>query len=400
MDTDIPMAYGTAIPMAVPKASAPPAHTYDLRTATSINGGRSSRVLLPNQNEKPRLTNEMRKALKDQGYTEGLAEALIKNKIAFPLSIWVVDNSGSMANRDGHRIVETAAKSNIKLVSCTRWAEMQQTVEYHIQMAALLRNPTVFRLLNDPGKVAGPQQFSVAERDERYLSEDVAIAQQVMLNAAPSGVTPLTEHIHEIRENVRALEPSLRSDGTKVVLVLATDGLPSNYRGISDAVSKREFEEALRSLEGMPVWIVIRLCTDEEEVVKYWSDLDAELELSLEVIDDFVGEAEEVNSHNKWLNYGLPLQRMREMGFHSKLFDLLDEQQLSKGELRDFCRILFGDNLMDGVPDPEADWKGFYRDIQRLVEGESKTWNPVKRRLEPWIDMKRLKKDYGGGWLW
>lgn len=121
---------------------------------------------------------------------------------------------------------------------------------------------------------------------------------------------------------------------------------------------------------------------------------------SLEVIDDFVGEAEEVNSHNKWLNYGLPLQRMREMGFHSKLFDLLDEQQLSKGELRDFCRILFGDNLMDGVPDPEADWKGFYRDIQRLVEGESKTWNPVKRRLEPWIDIKRLKKDYGGGWLW
>ena len=83
-----------------------------------------------------------------------------------------------------------------------------------------------------------------------------------------------------------------------------------------------------------------------------------------------------------------------------KLFDLLDEQALTKGQLRDFFRILFGDNLMDGVPDPEADWKAFCSSIQRLVDNEKKAWNPITKKMQPWVDMKRLKKDYGGGWFW
>ena len=86
---------------------------------------------------------------------------------------------------DGHRLVEMAKKNDVKLVACSRWAEMQQTVDYHVQMAALIKSPTVFRLLNDPGKVVGPQQFSIGERGEQHISEDVAIAQQTMMNASP-----------------------------------------------------------------------------------------------------------------------------------------------------------------------------------------------------------------------
>ena len=62
----------------------------------------------------------------------------------------------------------------------------------------------------------------------------------------------------------------------------------------------------------------------------------------MDVLDDFVGEAEEVYEHNKWLNYALPLHRMREMGFHDRVFDMLDERTLTKSELRDFFRLLFG----------------------------------------------------------
>ena len=392
-DHDIPVAYGTPLDPVAPRRP-------DLRTAQNINGG-SSRVILPASNyERPRLSEKTFQSLDAQGFTRGLAEALMKNKQAFPLSIWVVDNSGSMNTRDGHRLVETTRKHDVKLVDCTRWAEMQQTVDYHAQMATLLKNPTVFRMLNDPGRIAGPQQFSIAERGDQHIDEDLAIAQSTMMNTSPSGVTPLVSHLHEIRSNIVALEPNLRNDGTKVVLVLATDGLPTDNRGMSDGSSKRQFVDALKSLEGLPVWIVIRLCTDNEDVVEYYNSLDEQLELSLEVLDDFSGEAEEVYERNKWLNYGLPLHRMREMGFHNRLFDLLDERKLSKDELREFFRILFGDNLMDGVPDPEADWKTFVSDVTRLVANEKKTWNPVHKRMEPWIDMKRLKKDYGPGWFW
>ena len=412
MDPTIPIVTGTPLPPPValrPNTSAAGTTTYDaygnpqrpdLQTATALNGGRSSRVVLPTagQESVPFSSTTVR-SLQDQGFTQGLAEALRTNKRAFPLSIWIVDNSGSMATRDGHRFVETTDSSAVKVVECTRWAEMQQTVSYHVQMAALLQSPTVFRMLNDPGRIAGPQQFSIAEHSASEINREVAVAQQVMLNAAPGGVTPLIPHLQEVRQNILDMEDQLRKDGSKVVLVLATDGLPTDQRGISDRLVQRQFVDALRMLEGLPVWIVVRLCTDEEEVVDFWNNLDNQLELSLEVLDDFIAEAKEIQETNTWLNYGLPLHRMREMGFYHKLFDLLDERKLAKDELREFFRILFGNAHMDSVPDPEADWKGFCDAIERLNRKEGKTWNPIKRRMDYWVDIGKLKKAYKKGWF-
>ena len=51
-----------------------------------------------------------------------------------------------MSNTDGHRFVETSSSKNIKVVTCTRWAEIQETVLYHAEISALLQAPTVFRV--------------------------------------------------------------------------------------------------------------------------------------------------------------------------------------------------------------------------------------------------------------
>ena len=55
-------------------------------------------------------------------------------------------------------------------------------------------------------------------------------------------------------------------------------------------------------MKGLPVWIVIQLCSDEYDVVEFYNDVDNQLQLSLKVLDDFIGEAEEVHTHNPWLN--------------------------------------------------------------------------------------------------
>ena len=46
----------------------------------------------------------------------------------------------------------------------------------------------------------------------------------------------------------------------------------------------------------------------------YWNQVDSQVELSLDVLDDFVGEAIEIYQFNPWLTYGLPLHRAREFG--------------------------------------------------------------------------------------
>jgi hypothetical protein len=362
---------------------------------------RSSPVVLPVSTLQgyAAMTASTMKDLEEQGYTRGLAEALLKNKLAFPLSIWLLDNSGSMMKRDGYRLLETSSTNLVKFLKCTRWAEMQQTVDYHSQMAAMLKSPTVFRLLNDPGRIAGQQQFSIAERGDDLIYEDLLIAQSTMMNTTPSGSTPLSARLQEVGRNIRGLETSLRREGTKVALVIATDAIPTGHRGgIADKQAKEELVETLRSLEGLPVWIVVRVCSDDPKVLQFWNSLDYELELSLEVLDDYQNEAIEVYEHNMWLNYGLQIHRMREAGFYSRLFDILDERPLAKDELRGFFRILFGDYAMKSVPDPEADWNGFLRAIEFLVKQEKKTWHPIRKRMEPWVDMHRLRVEYGGGW--
>jgi len=343
------------------------------------------------------VSDEIVRDLKKQGFSEGLARSLSENNTNFPLRIWVVDNSGSMQKADGHRIVPTKAKNEIKIVDASRWDEIRESVTYHIEMAALLQAPTSFRLLNNPGASVGPQQFDIAQMGPNMIRTEVNSAHDIMTKARPGGVTPLTVHIEDIHATVQALSQTLSAEGKRVVIVIATDGLPTDAYGNANDTVKAQFIQSLRLLEGLPVWLVIRLCTDDDEVVNFYNDLDEMLELSMDVLDDFVGEAEEVYEHNKWLTYALPLHRMREMGFHDRVFDMLDERTLTKGELRDFCRLLFGVGNFDGVPDPSVDWKGFLKSVDMLLRKEELQYNPVKKKMTPWIDIHKLNKLYGDG---
>jgi hypothetical protein len=381
---DYPLAYATAI--------AQPAVVPGFKSPTTPN-----HFQLPSSSGThcDELAESQIKQLKAQGFTTGLAKALTQTKETFPLRIWVVDNSGSMNKDDGNRIVETKHRANVKIVRCTRWAEIQECVNYHVQLSSLLQAPTAFRLLNNPGCTVGSQMFSVADKGEEFIGRDADEARNIMNKARPNGVTPLTRHILEVRDSVAAMAQDLNDRGQRVALVLATDGLPTNEQGYGGKVEQDRFVDALRSLESLPLWIVVRLCTDEEDVVEFYNDLDEQLELSIEVLDDFIGEAEEVNKHNKWLNYALPLHRMREMGFHDRVFDMLDERALSREELRQFCLFLFGVENMDGMPDPAADWEGFASEVDKLNRREEPQWNPRTKRSTAWIDVAKLNKHYG-----
>lgn len=298
--------------------------------------------------------------LVDQGYTRGYASILARTIQSFPLRIWVVDNSGSMQRTDGHRLVETGKGTReFKVVECSRWMELKDCVANHVSLAATLQAPTTFHMLNDPGCGINSQHFGIAEGtlDGGVLQKEVERATGILNSVQPRGVTPLIQHIENIKRTVLDMKSELLEAGCRVTVIIATDGLPTDERGYGGAAIQQQFVESLRGLEGLPVWVVVRLCTDKEKVVKFYNDLDSQLELSLDVLDDFIEEAREVYKHNSWLNYALPLHRLREMGYHDRFFDLFDERRLSLDELAEFCSILLLDNSAEAeLPDPKIDW--------------------------------------------
>mmetsp|Transcript_7161 Transcript_7161/g.8148 ORF Transcript_7161/g.8148 Transcript_7161/m.8148 type:complete len:295 (-) Transcript_7161:731-1615(-) len=254
------LVYATPIPVPVPLAPPDPVPVSGTTSQPSQNYTISS-------GHADSIDGTQLKRLKEQGFTEGLAYSLNDTKSTFPLRIWVVDNSGSMQTTDGHCIVPTKKNKDMKIINCTRWKEIQECVNYHIQLSGLLEARTSFRLLNNPGLTAGSQQFDISQMGKEMIHSEVDNAMNIISKTRPSGCTPLTSHVRDIYSTIQSMKDALQNEGKRVVVVLATDGLPSNDQGYSNDYVKDQFVQSLRNLEGLPVWLVIRLCTDDEEVV-------------------------------------------------------------------------------------------------------------------------------------
>ena len=106
----------------------------------------------------------------------------------------------------------------------------------------------------------------------------------------PRGLTPLAAATNLITAKIVPMAPGLMKNNQRVCVVIATDGEPSD----------KGFQAALGRLQALPVWVVVRTCTDEDSVIDYYNDLDAEMEAPMEVLDDLLGEAHEVCQLNRW----------------------------------------------------------------------------------------------------
>lgn len=85
------------------------------------------------------------------------------------------------------------------------------------------------------------------------------------------------------------------------------------------------------------------------------------------------------------------------MGYHHRIFDLLDERPLTKDEVREFLVILFGKKAMQYAPDIHAEWEEFLTYVSSRNRAEGKHWRTHSRKQEHWIDMRQLNKVYGTG---
>ena len=95
---------------------------------------------------------------------------------------------------------------------------------------------------------------------------------------------PLYHDIREVINDIKQNEDSLRQNGQKACIIIATDG-EARYGDLATAMAP---------LQHLPVWVVVKLCTDEDSIGDYWSSIDSKLEVEIDVLDDMVGESGEV----------------------------------------------------------------------------------------------------------
>lgn len=309
----------------------------------------------------------------------GIASQIRDSAKEFPSRYWIIDNSGSMATQDGHKLVETSL--GMKDLTVSRWEELGGSIRWHAEMAAHLGARTEFILLNDPCHRCPTK---VVCGDHRHTISEQLDTIDAVLKTSPTGRTPLCERIRQVASEISAKAHELRAAGQRCVVTIASDG----------AATDGDVQQAMRPLLSLPVIVVIKLCTDDERVVDYWNSIDQDLELDMDVLDDLSSEAAEVCGHNPWLAYGLPLQRLREWGCSNKVFDLLDEKPLSIGEMKDLVGLVLGRSADADLPHPQIDWDAFEREVSSALGEAVMTYNPLKKRETPWVDLKILKRTY------
>jgi len=313
------------------------------------------------------------------GYPPGLVDALKQSSVRFPLRIWVVDNSGSMSSTDGQKLVKGAG-GELRPVKCTRWAELQDTVIAASNIAVALNARTDFVLLNPRPE---GQHFTVANNSDYNVTSGIPCdlnKMRTVMATPPGQGTPLTEAVQKIITMLSPVADKMNAHGQQAVVVLATDGLPNH----ADS-----FVHAVQELQRLPVWLIVRLCTNEANVVEYWDDIDKKLEAPIEVLDDVSGEAEEVRSKNKFLTYCPQLHSAREFGLQSKLFDLLDETTLIPTQAKELIEQLIGG---EPLPEPELGMAAFTKALSNKLKTVPPVYDPISKKMKPWADIKALEK--------
>lgn len=319
-----------------------------------------------------------RKFLSSCNWPSGLIEAFLLNVEKVPMRFFIVDDSGSMNTNDGLKLVGKEGAADDKVIKCTRWSELSTTVEFHARLAEASKCPTEFRLLNGSDPVVVGLDDDGGEGLNFFLN---------VMEDDPAGQTPLCEHIEDVVNAIRSLEGDLRRNGQKAIVVIATDG----------EASDGDVTAALKPLEKLPVLLVLRLCTDDENVTKYWNDVDKQLELEVDVLDDLCAEASGVSKANPWLTYTDSFHKMREFGASIKEMDLIDESRLSSEQMRVIVAALLFDGKKKSVPHPDEDWGRFATSIKKALKDHKRqqSFDINTGKLRPLIDMKELKDAYG-----
>lgn len=282
------------------------------------------------------------------------------------------------------------------------------------EWAVMMGTPCEFRLLN-PGPAPLREGIDFARIDTSSGGVDTSSGSQpdtqaqvdalrsMLERITPHGPTPIADRLNEVHARIKQDHAELVSRGQRVVVVLATDGCPTlpGSGGKSTTEDKRRVVQCIKRLTTeLPVFMVVRLACDEDDVINFYNDVDAEVELNLEVIDDIEGEAKEIVANgNGWLTYTPMLHRIREGGTFLKLLDILDERPLTPVEI-----VLLSQLLLRPADEDSNSFRakalasGLSHDSEKLLmvleeynKEAALVYHPVQNRMAKPINIAKVR---------
>jgi len=151
----------------------------------------------------------------------------------------------------------------------TRWTELQYNAKIILDIANVFNGNfgVNIHFLNRP-----VFRQVVQEQQLVYIFKD-----------SPLGRTPLTKKCEEIFELYRATEKP-------VLLIIATDGVPTNRQGDKDLKS---FRELLKNKDHSKFFISFLACSDNASDIGYLNKLDNQIP-GIDTLDDYQSELKEV----------------------------------------------------------------------------------------------------------
>jgi hypothetical protein len=172
--------------------------------------------------------------------------------------------------------------------NATRWHEARDCVSFQSYMAAKCWISMKLWLLNDDND--GAHKFSLCCGSPEDVPDEVSRLKSALKHATlAQDRCPLSVQVHKIGKIISDMTPALNANDQKVTVVICTQGLPTDERGKSTRTVQQEFWSELKALSKLPVKLIVRLCTDNEEVMNVYNKLDGRIE-SIDVLDDYWGE--------------------------------------------------------------------------------------------------------------
>lgn len=295
------------------------------------------------------------KAMEGMGASWTMAHLLAEEASQIALRVFLLDNSGSTCEADGH-VLRQDLVGRTEQIPASRWDEISTMALEQAEWNACLGVRSEFVLLNSPSGITEPSREG---RDFVTIDPAVARLAELLKKNGPRGPTPLAYRIRQLTGRLRKAV----KDDRRIMLSVVTDGIPTSTQSKPKDEFMQELREFVRQLNA---FVVIRLATDDDEVVKYYNRIDEELELPLDILDDLTGEAKELHAiGNGWFAYTPLLHRIREGGALNKLFDLLDERTLRLPEIAEMLELLFRRPEDHSRARPQSSMRWLHKNRQR-----------------------------------